>query len=139
MSRVDTTNPLDIVRGACSRRIAVLAAILICGTDLSAQTASPSNVGALRIIVRDVTGLPVAGARVTVSDRAASPVATLTTTDRGEAQFDGLGVGPYGVRVEMGGFAALERADLSVTRGRRSDVALVIQIAGFEEQVEVGA
>ena len=102
----------------------------------AAQAPLAANPGSVRVTVRDATGLPVAGATVTLALPAA-PALTSTTTNRGEAVFDRVVPGTYHARIDTQGFAPLERPNVVVRSGRRTDLAIELQIAGIEEQVEV--
>ena len=86
--------------------------------------------------MRDATGLPIAGATVTLTSPA-GPGLTSTTNDRGEAVFERVPAGSYGARIETDGFAPIDRPNVVVRGGRRTDLGVELQIAGIEEQVEV--
>jgi len=120
------------------RLTSFLAAVLVCAAagPVAAQAPQTAAPGSVRITVRDATGLPVAGVTVTLAP-AAGPTLNATTTDRGEASFERLAPGSYGARIETAGFAPIERPNLVVRSGRRTDLGVELQIAGIEEQVEV--
>ena len=120
------------------RITSLLAALLVwAAVDVSATHAAQGpNPGSVRVTVRDATGLPVAGALVTLTAAAGASL-TSSTSDRGEAVFERVAAGSYDAHVETGGFAPIDRPGLAVRAGRRTDVAVELQIAGIEEQVEV--
>jgi hypothetical protein len=119
-------------------RITFLVAVLLwAAVDVSAaQAPQAANPGSVRVTVRDATGLPVAGVTVALMSPAGPPL-TSTTSNRGEALFERLPAGTYRARIETEGFAPLERPDVVVRNGRRTDLGVELQIAGIEEQVEV--
>ena len=100
------------------------------------QTPQPGNRGSVRIAVRDATGLPIAGATVTLSP-SDDQVATLSSSERGEAVFERVAPGTYIARIESEGFAPLDRPNIVVRGGRRTNITVEVQLAGIEEQVEV--
>lgn len=102
----------------------------------AAQTTQPATPGSVRVTVRDATGLPLAGVTVRLMTPE-GPAAASTSNDRGEALFDRVAAGTYQARIETAGFTTLERPDVAVRGGRRTDVSVELQIAGIEEQVEV--
>ena len=116
----------------------ILAAGLLSGASgaLAAQAPQGTALGSVRVAVRDVTGLPLAGAVVALTP-AAGPVVTASTNDRGEALFEKVSQGSYSARVETAGFAPVDRPNVTVRGGRRTDVSVELQLAGIEEQVEV--
>src|SRR5687768_7543941 len=105
----------------------VLAVLLWATADVAAAQAPPSPApGSVRVTVRDATGLPVSGARVILTP-STGPALTAATTDRGEALFERLTPGSYAAHVETAGFAPLERPNVAVRSGRRTDVGVVLQ------------
>ena len=122
----------------CMRFALILAAGLLSGASgaLAAQAPQGTALGSVRVTVRDVTGLPLAGAVVALTP-AAGPAVTASTNDRGEALFEKVSQGSYSARVETAGFAPVDRPNVAVRGGRRTDVSVELQLAGIEEQVEV--
>ena len=115
----------------------LLTAGLLWGADCwAAQAPQAAPAGSVRVAVRDATGLPVAGATVTLTSPV-GPGLTSTTNDRGEAVFERVPAGSYGAHIETGGFAPIDRPNVAVRGGRRTDLGVELQIAGIEEQVEV--
>jgi len=120
------------------RITSLLAAVFLwAAVDSSAeQTPQAANPGSVRVAVRDATGLPLAGASVTLTSQA-GPGPTSTTNDRGEALFERVPAGSYSAHIETTGFAPIDRPNVAVRTGRRTDLTVELQIAGIEEQVEV--
>ena len=119
------------------RETLLLAAILWVAADVSAaQSPQAGAPGSVRVTVRDATGLPLADARVILTP-SSGPAVTAATTDRGEALFERVAPGSSAAHVEIAGFAPLERPNVVVRSGRRTDLGVELQIAGIEEQVEV--
>ena len=106
------------------------------GRSAGAQTPQPGSSGSVRIIVRDATGLSIAGATVTLSPPDGQ-AATLTTSDGGETVFERVAAGTYVAHIESAGFAPLDHPNIIVRDGRRTNIAVEAQIATIEAQVEV--
>lgn len=109
---------------------------IFCGAAsvLSAQT-PPPRPGSVRVTVRDATDLPISAAHVIVTGVGLSRDAL--TNDRGIADLDGLPPGPYDITVESPGFQPGTVTGLQVRSGARTSRALVLQIAGILEEVDV--
>src|SRR6185436_18921843 len=58
-------------------------------------------------------------------------------SERGEAIFEGLTAGVYAVHVTSPGFTPLEIKDLRVRAGAATNRAVVLQIAGLMEEINV--
>ena len=101
-----------------------------------AQTPSPRDLGSVHVVVRDATGLPIAGALATLS-APDGQVVPLKSNDRGEAIFERVSPGTYVARIESDGFAPLDRPNVVVSGGRRTNISVALQIAAIEEEVEV--
>jgi hypothetical protein len=67
--------------------------ILLSGWCVAASGAS------WRGVLRDASGIPVAGATITLHDASGKPVFTATTTPTGEFEFSGIAPAKYGVTV----------------------------------------
>ena len=119
-------------------RLTLLAAVLVWAVadPVAAQAPQAAAPGSVRVTVRDATGLPVSGVTVTLAPSAGDALNSMTT-DRGEAVFERLAPGTYAARIETAGFAPIERPNIVVRSGRRTDLGVELQIAGIEEQVEV--
>ena len=80
------------------------------------------------MVVRDATGLPIAGALATLS-APDGQVVPLKSNDRGEAIFERVAAGTYVARIESAGFAPLDRPNVVVRGGRRTNISVELQIA----------
>jgi hypothetical protein len=114
--------------------LAVLAALLILPVGGFAQSAP--RPGSLRIVVRDETNLPIAGAKVSVT--AADGVAQeIATGDNGTAQSSSVAPGRVLIVIEAPGFEPLRIENVDVRSGNRTTRDVTLKIAGFLEDIEV--
>jgi hypothetical protein len=101
-----------------------------------AQSISGSIVGS----VVDPSGLPVAGATVTLTETATSGKLQVPTDEGGRFTFAGLLPGKYGVSIEMSGFKRLEQRSINLTAGERLTVGeMRLEVGALVESVEVSA
>ena len=125
-----------------------LTGLLLASVSVAAQTPPPATrTASIRIVVRDLTGLPVLGAEVTLtalprgtdeeSKGADDSTMKATTENRGEARFDGIRPGRYSGRVTSVGFTPIEIAEFSVQAGGRVTREVTLQVAGVFEKVDV--
>jgi hypothetical protein len=126
-------------RNGCRTRSLALIGALLLGAPVLAQTIQTDGSGSVRVVVHDVTDLPIEGATVTLTCRDGSTTIR-ATNDRGEAMFDRAPAGSCQGVVESIGFtsSAIEPffgfgAAARVTR------QVILQVAGFVEQLEVKA
>ena len=114
--------------------------LLVIGCDYGVA-AEPANAqvkpGVLRIVVRDATDLPVAGATVSLSTGGVSAERVIAANERGEASFDNLTPGQYVVRVESAGFRPLDIKDLRVRGGATATRNVTLDIAALTEEIDV--
>jgi len=90
--------------------------------------------------VTDVAGAVVAGAHVTAKPQAVLGVELRTeTTATGNYALTSLRPGIYSVRVEAGGFRAVERAGITVKTGIRTRVDVELRAGGADQVVNVTA
>jgi hypothetical protein len=95
------------VRGAIFRKVSwLMLTILMVGLPLSTQAAEAP--GALTFIVNDQdTHRPLAGVKITITDRGTRSVRTLETSEQGRFVIEPLDPGLYSVNVTKDGFAAV--------------------------------
>ena len=79
----------------------------------------------LRVIVRDVSGSPLAGVKVVASGPAGQEA---VTDDKGSASLGALHDGTYRLRFERDGFVTLER-DITVRAGQPSEIYAAMKIS----------
>ena len=113
-----------------------LTGLLLASAPATAQTPPAQRSGTVRIVVHDLTNLPILGAEVTLTASDASTIKA-ATDDRGEARFEGVRPGVYSGRVTSGGFNPFELGEFSIRAGGRVTREVTLQVAGFFEQVDV--
>ena len=97
-----------------------------------AQTPTGSIAG----VVTDATGAGVAGARITIANRATGLSRNLTTFADGDYRTVALPPGDYQVTAEATGFSFLERT-ATVEAGTTTTVNLQVQVGGITENMVV--
>jgi len=123
-------------RPRAARRVALVAAVALivaAGAGLADEVTTGSVAGR----VADSAGAPLPGGRVTVTS---AEGARVYETD-GEGRFLAayLTPGEYRVRVELAGFATVERRGVEVRLGRRVELSFTLPAGAFSEAVEVKA
>ena len=86
--------------------------------------------------VTDTLGAVVVGATVTAVDAAGKQKNNITNA-RGEYAINGLAPGKYTVKAIAPKFALYENADITVTAGAKSDLIVILTVAGVTEKVDV--
>ena len=118
---------------------AFLIAVLIL-SHAPAIAARAQNAGATVLVeVRDTSGLPVAGAVVTLASQDTSLARVGTTVDDGTTWLVRLAPGLYSLTVIRAGFKTRLTRDIRVEAGARSRLPLVLDPGEHTEQVEVTA
>lgn len=113
----------------------ILALLFTCSIFVNGQETR----GAIRGLVLDPNGAPVAGAKVTVSDPSRGTSISLNSNDDGFYQVNYLISGKYTITVEMSGFKKLQRANVTIEIGNTIQVDLPLEIGGAQETVTVTA
>jgi hypothetical protein len=121
MRNVDFRNP----DGRVSLRVVmVIFLMLFCPALLPGQ--STPGMGAIRGMVSDSTGAAVAGAKITITNRARASAFHVATSGKGTYSSGPLEPGDYTLRVEAKGFKAVElRVSVQVAVVTGEDVKLV--------------
>jgi hypothetical protein len=114
------------------RSVLILGAILIA----SSSTLLAQGVGSIGGQVTDSLGAIVVGATVTAV-AADGKQKQVVTTSRGDFTITGLAPGKYTVKAIAPKFALYENADVDVTAGDKSDLIVVLTVAGLAENVDV--
>jgi len=125
-------------RNGCRTRSLALIGALLLGAPVLAQTIQTDGSGSVRVVVHDVTDLPIEGATVTLTCRDGS-TAIRATNDRGEATFDRAPAGSCQGVVESIGFTSSAIDPFSPRAAARVTRQVILQVAGFVEQLEVKA
>ena len=122
-------------RGAVERVLLVAASLILvasrCGWADEATTGSISG------RVSDAAGVALPGARVTVTS--AEGARTYVTGSEGKFLAPYLTPGLYEVRVEIAGFAVVERHGIEVRLARRVELSFALPAGSFSETLEVKA
>ncbi|HKE86437.1 MAG TPA: carboxypeptidase regulatory-like domain-containing protein [Vicinamibacterales bacterium] len=113
-----------------------LTGLLLAGVSVAAQTPSAQRPGTVRIVVHDLTDLPILGADVTLTAADAGTVKA-TTDVRGEARFEGVRPGVYSARVTATGFNPFEIREVMIPAGGHVARDITLQVAGVFEAVDV--
>ncbi len=96
-------------------------------TPAPQRRATPRPAG-LQVIVRDVSGSPLAGVKVTASGAVSQEV---VTDDKGTATVSPLRDGTYRLRFERDGFVTVER-DVAVRSGQPAEVYAAMRISSVQ-------
>jgi hypothetical protein len=89
--------------------------------------------------VSDTTRAAVAGATVTITNRATGMKRSAATNDTGRFDFPQLKPGSYSVKVEAGGFETQQNSEVIAGLGQTQSVDFILQVAQFKQTVEVTA
>ncbi|HEX5106801.1 MAG TPA: carboxypeptidase regulatory-like domain-containing protein, partial [Vicinamibacterales bacterium] len=113
-----------------------LATLLTASMHVAAQTPQAGRPGSIRIVVRDATVLPIAGAEVVLTSADGSTT-RVTTNERGEARFESIAPGVYSGRVESAGFNSFTIERFTIRAAERATREITLQVAGFAEELDV--
>jgi len=119
------------------RSVSLSAFFALAFTCLAATASADQSLFTLHGIVRDTTGAPIGGARVTAAPEAATGTVSTVSDQRGEFSL-ALDPGRYTITVAVAGF---DDASQRIVAGRTGDAsrAFVMQLAGILESVDVTA
>jgi len=112
----------------------VLCALALCPSALYSQA---SNAGSVAGIVTDSSGAVVAGATVTLTDKATTTHRTETSNDAGRYFFPNLPPGPYEITASKTGFRLEKVTDVNVNVGSPLTIDFRLEIGSMAETVEV--
>lgn len=112
--------------------LAVVAAI-----GVSAPSFAGNTDGGLRIQVVDSAKSPVAGAKITVRNKATGATRTLMS-DSGSVRLSNLPVGEYEVLVEKSGFEVSKVGEVRVRIGDDTGLTVGLQMGGVERMAVTG-
>lgn len=100
------------------------------------SSAFAQSAGSIGGQITDSLGAVVVGASITVTSATGSQKQAVSNT-RGEYSISGLAPGKYSVKAIAPKFALYENAEVEITSGERTDLIVVLTVAGVEENVEV--
>jgi hypothetical protein len=115
---------------------ALLAAMSIGSTRLVAQTTVSQ--GSIQGTVTDATGAVIAGAKITITNKATGQVINQTTTGSGAYNSGGLLPGDYVIRVEANGFRTAEEP-ITVQTTVTASGNIKLEVGNVNQVVEVQA
>ena len=98
---------------------------------------SQGSQGTIQGAVLDSTGAYIPGATVTVLDVERGTTRVLTSDEAGQYSATSLTAGTYKVRVELAGFATVERTNVQVEVGTNTRVDLTLSPGGQTETVTI--
>ena len=114
----------------------MLAAMLMLAATRDASAQTIPSTGSVRGVTT-VDGVPVPGVTVSLLNPATGAAQAAATDDAGAFAFAGLPAGTYRVRVELGGFAPVQRNDLQVIGGQAATLTFELKPVTFGETVVV--
>lgn len=110
--------------------------VLLSISVVFAGAATAQSMGSIGGQITDTLGAVVVGANVTIVSPDGKQKQTVSNS-RGEYALTGLVPGTYVVKAIAPKFALYENANVVVTAGERTDLIVVLTVAGVEENVEV--
>lgn len=124
-----------------SKRMALLLAALFCfiGLTPTALFSQATNTGTIAGVVTDPQGAAVAGATVTITDRATNLSRTAVANDTGRYVFVDVPPANYNVSVSKTGFRVSKLLDQKVSVGLTLTLNITLQLGSLTETVEVTA
>src|SRR5438874_2479048 len=99
--------------------------------------AQSTTTGSIEGMITDPNGAAVKGATVTATSPNLITAKTATTGDDGRYQIPALPPGNYKVKIDAGGFAKFESAEMAVNLGRTSTADATLQLATSTNVVNV--
>ena len=114
-------------------RLAMAVGLLLAAVCASAQYDNGSVVGT----VRDTTGAPIVGAKVTLTNKDTAIAAQAKTNGTGDYEFPSVHVGLYKVAASATGFSDSVADKITVSVGGRQRIDLGLKVGGAETTVEV--
>src|SRR6202453_1976472 len=122
----------------CRSRVALAMSMLVCLCSALVGAQTTISTGSIQGIIADSTGAAIAGANVTITDKATGQVITTTTTSAGTYTSGALIPAEYLLKVEAKGFKTLN-ATVAVEVGVTAPGNFKLQIGNASETVEVEA
>jgi len=120
-----------------SKRVVLATVALCCLFALSSSALYSQTAGTVVGLVTDSSGGAVAGATITLTDKATSTPRTTTSNEAGRYIFANVNPGTYDIKVTMKGFrqSAVTGQDVSV--GQTLTVNVTLEVGAMAETVEV--
>ncbi len=111
----------------------------LCFSILSVPAGAQVDQGAIVGTVTDNSGAVVAGAKVTVTNRATNLALTATTASDGSYVFSPIKIGSYDIAVEKQGFEKARQTDVAVNVGAQVKANFSLTPGAVTQTVEVTA
>ncbi|MGH9344869.1 MAG: TonB-dependent receptor, partial [Terriglobia bacterium] len=127
----------SISRSALSWAL-IFTLLLIASSATADASAKPRAGAAVRGVVTDPLGAPVAHAKVTLLSKG-KPAANTETGPTGEYSFNLLAPGRYRIRVEAAGFASFQSASTDVRSGAATAIPVELNVGPLHVQAVVSA
>jgi hypothetical protein len=121
-----------------SKRVALLLA-LCCLLALAPSSLFSQTAGTVNGLVTDPSGAAVAGATVTLTDKATGSLRTATTNDAGRYVFVEVPPGVYDLSINKTGFRVTRLAEQKVTVGTELTLSVALEVGAVSQTVEVTA
>ncbi|MBV8515628.1 MAG: carboxypeptidase regulatory-like domain-containing protein, partial [Acidobacteria bacterium] len=124
--------------GLCAFGVVCALAIVLVGLAMTPGSMAQVNTSTLIGRVTDPQGLPVRGAKITVTNRVTSAERSVEADDDGRYNIIGLAPGQYRVTVDGGAnFATFEKGDVAVTVGEVVALYPKLELRGLSQSVMV--
>ena len=122
-----------------SKRVALLLATLLCLFVVTPSALFSQTAGTVNGLVTDQSGALVAGATVTLTDKATGSPRTTTTNEAGRYVFVEVPPGIYDLTINKVGFRVTRLADQKVTVGTELTANVALEVGTVSQTVEVSA
>ncbi len=122
-----------------SKRVALLLAAVCCLLALTPSALFSQTLGTVNGLVTDPSGAAVAGATVTLTDKATGSPRTATTNDAGRYLFVEVPSGIYELTISKPGFRITKITEQKVTVGTELTLNAALEVGTVSQTVEVTA
>ncbi len=122
-----------------SKRVALLLAALFCFLAVAPSALFSQTAGTVDGTVTDSSGAAVAGATVTLVDKATNTPRSVTTNEAGRYVFVEVRPGVYDVSISKTGFRITKLTDQKVTVGTELAINISLEVGSVAQTVEVTA
>src|SRR5579863_5018488 len=118
-------------------RVAVSAVVILALTIAAGPVYAQVSGATLSGTITDPSGAAIAGAKVSIANKATGVVRDVTTDAAGLYSAPNLQPGVYDVTASAGGFSAAKQADVTLTVGGQQTLNLPLRIGEASQTVEV--
>ena len=120
-------------------RSLVAAFILLSVSHLPSRLAFGQATASLHVVAADSTGAPVAGARVTLTNRQSGSVLNSLTGPYGEFELSGISPGVYNLAITLQGFENYQQSGISMQSGQTLNFNATLRTKSVVQSVTVTA